>query len=212
MPPQCAWPEHHDMLDLERLTANSSAAETAVLCAVRRIGRHQVGDVAHHEQFAGTGVEDHLRRHARIAAADHHDFRRSGRLPPIRDSGSVPLAGGRRESDVAGDQTFGKAHATYLPAIAGQFNHAQIAILSPYRSSGGGSGNGCASPAWIRRATATQASASSRSSRPAPGGGGQLRPSPRKPGRHKQPAPQRHPRLIGRLLTFFGSVRARVRH
>src|SRR5262249_36458117 len=47
---------------------------------VGRIGRHQVGDVAHHEQLAGSGIENDFRRYPRVTAADHHDFRRLSML------------------------------------------------------------------------------------------------------------------------------------
>ena len=44
--------EHDDVLHLERLHAEFERRRHAVLRAVRRIGRHEVGDVAHHEQLA----------------------------------------------------------------------------------------------------------------------------------------------------------------
>jgi len=47
----------------------------AVIFAVRIIGRHEIGDVAHDEQLARRGVEDGLRRRTAVAAADDHGAR-----------------------------------------------------------------------------------------------------------------------------------------
>ena len=68
--------EHDDVLHPQRLHGEFEGRGRAVLESPSGlIGRHEVGDVAHNEQFAGRGVEDDLGRHAEIAAADHHDFR-----------------------------------------------------------------------------------------------------------------------------------------
>jgi hypothetical protein len=72
--------EHDNVRDLEHLHGEFKRREYAVAGAVRRIGRHQVGDVAHHEQLARMGIEDHLRRDAGIATADDHD---GGRLSAL---------------------------------------------------------------------------------------------------------------------------------
>ena len=95
-PPQWAWPSTTMCFTRSAPTPNSSAAETPCALPVRRVGRHDVGDVAHDEQLARAGVEDHLRRDARIAAADHHDLRRLAALRPARGSGPAPAAAGRR--------------------------------------------------------------------------------------------------------------------
>ena len=42
--------------------------------AIGRVRWNEVCDIAHHEQFARTRIEDHFGRDPRIAAADHHDF------------------------------------------------------------------------------------------------------------------------------------------
>src|SRR5688572_6933989 len=42
---------------------------------IRRIGRHQIGDIAHDEDLTRSRIEDRLRRGARVAAGDHHDGR-----------------------------------------------------------------------------------------------------------------------------------------
>ena len=81
-PPQWAWPSTTMCLTLSAATPNSSAAETPWGALVRRIGRHDVGDVAHDEELARARVENDFRRDARVAAADHHDFRR---LPAFRE-------------------------------------------------------------------------------------------------------------------------------
>ena len=61
-----------------------------MIAAVGRIGRHQIGDVAHHEQLARPGVEDHLRRDPGIAAADHHGL---GRLAALGEVAVAALLG-----------------------------------------------------------------------------------------------------------------------
>ena len=44
-----------------------------MVAAIGRIGRHEIGDIAHHEHLAGAGIEDGFRGGAGIAAGDHHD-------------------------------------------------------------------------------------------------------------------------------------------
>ena len=104
MPPQCAWPSTTMCLTFSACTANSSAADTRALRAVRRVGRHQIGDVAHHEQLARPRVEDHLRRHPRVAAADHHDFRRLPAFGEFAIAVLLALQAAGAERAVAFDQ------------------------------------------------------------------------------------------------------------
>ncbi len=101
-------PEHDDVFDAQDLHAELQRGGDAVCGAVRRIGRNEVGDVADDEQFARLGVEDHLRRYPRVAAADHHHLRR---LPAFRQFAVARLLGRQalgREGPVAGNQPFGK--------------------------------------------------------------------------------------------------------
>ena len=72
--------EHDDVFHPQHLDRIFQRRRDAVRAAVGLIDRHQIGDVAHHEQFAGAGIEDHLRRHPGIAAADHHHLRRLAAL------------------------------------------------------------------------------------------------------------------------------------
>jgi hypothetical protein len=67
--------EHDDVLHAQRLHGEFECRAGAVEPTVGLIGRHEIGDVAHHEQLARARVEDHLRRDAGIAAADQHDLR-----------------------------------------------------------------------------------------------------------------------------------------
>ena len=78
--------EHHDVLDAQDLHRIFQRRRHAMRAAVRLEYRHQIGDVAHHEQFTRAGVEDHFRRDAGIAAADHHHRRRLAAL------GQFPVA------------------------------------------------------------------------------------------------------------------------
>jgi hypothetical protein len=52
-----------------------------VQIVVGRIGGHEIGHIAHHEDLARPRVEDHFGGNARIAAADEHD---RGLLPGFR--------------------------------------------------------------------------------------------------------------------------------
>ena len=72
--------EHHDVLHAQNRYRVFQRRRDAVGAAIGLIDRHQIGDVAHHEQFAGAGIEDHFRGNPGIAAADHHDF---GGLPDL---------------------------------------------------------------------------------------------------------------------------------
>ena len=88
--------EHDDVLYAQNPNRIFQRGRDAVRAAVRRIDRHQIGDVAHHEQLAGAGIEDHLRRYPGIAAADHHHLGRLaalGELPIARLLGRQPLRG-----------------------------------------------------------------------------------------------------------------------
>ena len=76
--------------------------------AVGLIDRNQVGDVAHHEQFARAGIENHFRRDAGIAAADDHDgggLAALGKFPIAGLFGRKPLRG---EGPVAVEQVLRK--------------------------------------------------------------------------------------------------------
>ena len=64
------------MADAEHLHRELQGREHAVADAVPRERRHEIGDVADDEQLARMGIEDDLRRHPGIAAADDHDVRR----------------------------------------------------------------------------------------------------------------------------------------
>ena len=87
----------------------------AVGAAVGLEHRHQVGDVAHDEQFARAGVENHFRRDAGIAAADHHHRGRLaalGKFPVAGLLGRQPLRG---KGPVAVDQMFWEMRSCFLP-------------------------------------------------------------------------------------------------
>ena len=79
---------HHDMLDLQRLHGIFERRRGAVQLVVGREGRHQIGDIAHHEHLAGPRIEDRLGRDARIAAADQHDLRGLAGFGELLDSAS----------------------------------------------------------------------------------------------------------------------------
>jgi hypothetical protein len=61
MPPQCELSHDDDMPDLEDLNREFQRGGDAVCQSARIVGRHQVGDIAHHENFARVAVENHLR-------------------------------------------------------------------------------------------------------------------------------------------------------
>ena len=102
--------EHDDMLDAQPHDGEFERRRDAVREAAWRIGRHEVGDVAHDKELAGAGVENDFRRHPGIAAADNHDFRP---LPGF-GQGSVTFLFGSEppaaEIAVALDQALGEIH------------------------------------------------------------------------------------------------------
>jgi hypothetical protein len=104
-------PEHDDMFDAQRLDREFQRRGNRALCAVGRIGRHEIGDVPDHEQLAGSGVENDLRRYAAVAAADHHGFRL---LPLIGQFAKAVLLGRqprRKKGPITLDQPCGKSHS-----------------------------------------------------------------------------------------------------
>ena len=73
------------------------------------VGRHEIGDVAQHEQLAGPSVEDHLRRDAGIAAA--HDHRRR----------PLPLLGERAETLMLLAETSGEKILVSFDEMSGKW-------------------------------------------------------------------------------------------
>ena len=67
--------KHDDVFDLEHPRREFQCGRNAVIGAVRRIGRNEIGDIAHDEYLARRRVKDHLGRDAGIAAADDHHLR-----------------------------------------------------------------------------------------------------------------------------------------
>ena len=63
-------PHHDDVRHLERLDRILDRRRGAVIAGIGLIGRHQVGDVAHHEQATGRRVEDHRRIDPAVRAGD----------------------------------------------------------------------------------------------------------------------------------------------
>ena len=108
MPPQRPWPMTTMFFTLRLCTREFERGGGGVVLAVRRIGRHQVGDVAHDEQLARAGVEDRFGRGAGIAAGDHHGLRRlpvAGELAVAATLGGIAPA---HEAAVAGEKMFGE--------------------------------------------------------------------------------------------------------
>ncbi len=84
--------KHDDVLHTQRLHREFQRGRYGAGGAVRRIRRHEIGDIARDEQFARCGVKNRFRRHAAVAAADHHDFRL---LPALREFAIAVLLGGQ---------------------------------------------------------------------------------------------------------------------
>ena len=53
--------EHDDVLHLQRVDGELEGGAGAVVGSVQRVRRHQVGDVAHHEQIARLRVAEDSR-------------------------------------------------------------------------------------------------------------------------------------------------------
>ena len=189
-------------LTLSTPTPNSSAAETPWYLPSGLVGRHEVGDVAHHEQLAGPRVEDHLRRHPRVAAADHHDLGRLavfGQLAIAILLGLQPAAG---EGAVAVDQTLRKTHALFLANLMPR-------SPSPIQTHRAAAGSGKAArfrhecgARWRRRPA-------HRADRRPPRLWAARRSRHRPEARRQSAGPGATPSpgSYGRLLTFFGSVK-----
>jgi len=84
-----------DIADLENLHRKLQGGRHAVDQSARVVGRHQVGDVAHDEDFAGVAVENHFRRDARVTAADEHDVRPLAGCSKTLETAAPAAAGSR---------------------------------------------------------------------------------------------------------------------
>ena len=76
----------------------------AVIFALRLVGRHEIGDVAHDEQRARFGIEDRRHVDARIAAGDHHRHRRLAELGQLQIAAAVLGVHVAAEAEMTFDQ------------------------------------------------------------------------------------------------------------
>ncbi len=132
--------KHDDVRDLEHLHGEFEGREYAVAGAVRRIGRHQIGDVAHHEQLARMGIEDHLGRDARIAAADDHDGGRLSALGELAKTVALDRHASGEKIAIAVDEPNRKrgshGHGTILERV--RYPNGQFRCQSAHRTHHGG--------------------------------------------------------------------------
>ena len=63
-----------DVSDLQALNGKLQRGRHAMREAGRRVRRHQIGDIAHDEQFAGMRIENDFGRNPRVAATNDHDL------------------------------------------------------------------------------------------------------------------------------------------
>ncbi len=96
--------EDDDRPHLERPYREFDRGTDAVRLVVRPVRRHQIGDVADDEQFAGGGIEDHLGVGAAVRAGDHQG---TGLLPEpaqLLEPGAFVPPGAGAETVIAFDQ------------------------------------------------------------------------------------------------------------
>jgi hypothetical protein len=67
-------PQDDDMRDLQIPHREFQRGTGAMVIVVRRIGRHEIGDVADDEQLARLRVQQQRRIDPRVGARDHQDF------------------------------------------------------------------------------------------------------------------------------------------
>ena len=99
--------KHDDMLYLERGYAELQRRGNAVRMPVGRVRRHDIRHVAHHENLARARVEDGLRRDARVAAADDHDFRRLADFRELAIAVLLAAQAAVEKGVITFDQAFG---------------------------------------------------------------------------------------------------------
>jgi len=80
----------------------------------RRVGRYQVGDVAHHKDLARVGVENDFRRHPGIATADHHHFRLLPGLGELMIAAALERQAGLDERAIAVGKARRESHTGAL--------------------------------------------------------------------------------------------------
>ena len=104
-----------DIADIESLHRKLQGGRDAVDQSARVVGRHQVGDVAHDEDFAGVAVENHFRRDARVTAADEHDVRPLAGCSKTLETAALQRQPGLDEGPIALGQSC-RQHHQGIPA------------------------------------------------------------------------------------------------
>src|SRR3546814_17435917 len=94
----------------------------------------EIGDVAHHEHFARSAVEDHGGVDAAVGTGDHHHLGRLALVGENVETGALGGIGALAEPAVAGDKIIDAIHAT--SGIAGKEGW-QEAIETPISHSYG---------------------------------------------------------------------------
>src|SRR3546814_20148811 len=94
----------------------------------------EIGDVAHHEHFARSAVEDHGGVDAAVGTGDHHHLGRLALVGENVETGALGGIGALAEPAVAGDKIIDAIHAT--SGIAGKEGW-QEAIETPISHSSG---------------------------------------------------------------------------
>ena len=99
-----------DIADLENLHRKLQGGRDTVGQSARVVGRHQVGDVAHDEDFARVAVENHFRRDARVTAADEHDVRPLAGCSKTLETAALQRQPGLDEGPIALGQSCQQHH------------------------------------------------------------------------------------------------------
>ncbi|MCY1558350.1 hypothetical protein D9M68_952760 [compost metagenome] len=80
-----------------------------MLAAIGLVGRHQVGDVAQHEEFARAGIEDHFGRRTAVAAGNDQRGRLLAGFGQVTNALLLPGVASGHEIGVAIEQVLRKA-------------------------------------------------------------------------------------------------------
>jgi len=121
--------QHHDFPHLERAHGEFDRRTHAVRVVVRPVRRHDIGDVADDEEFAGACIEHHLRIGAAVRTGDDQRTRPLAEATQRLETAALGLPGAGAEAAIAFDQVVHGEPIIFVRFIPTRYNGKQEGCL-----------------------------------------------------------------------------------